>query len=136
MKVERARLSLLIRSSRVCGGGSKTGCAYRFLERPATAISKGEPAMSTFGTAVVVAVITVLLGCLVRLVASLCRPSSADEQYRIGREAERSNLRGAAWWFSESPATMQLLLDLSNGVGAEEARAKWRAANRDFSQGA
>ena len=36
-------------------------------------------------------------------------------------QAERSNLRGAAWWFSESPATMQLLLDLSNGVRAEEA---------------
>lgn len=95
--------------------------------------------MITFGMAVVVVVIAVLLDCLVRLVVSLCRPSPADigdEQYLIGRSAERDRLRGAAWWFSESPATMQLLLDLSNGVGAEEARAKWRAANRDFSQGA
>lgn len=92
--------------------------------------------MSTFGMAVVVVIVAALLGLLVLLVVSLFRPSSADEQYRIGREWERSKLRGAAWWFSESPATMQLLLDLSNGVGVEEAREKWRAANRDFSQGA
>lgn len=91
--------------------------------------------MSTFGTVVAMLVIA----ALVILVVSLCRPSPTDvgdEQYRIGREWERSKLRGAAWWFSESPATMQLLLDLSNGVGVEEAREKWRAANRDFSQGA
>lgn len=52
---------------------------------------------------------------------------SCDEvQQQIGYRAAISNLRSDAWWFSEDPATMNLLIDLSDGVKADEARMRWR----------
>ena len=117
-------MSLLIRSSRVCGGGSKTGLRTVF-GAAATAINRGTGDEYVQHGGRGYPVITVFLAAWFRLVASLCRPSSADKAVPDRPQAERSNLRGAAWWFSESPATMHgCFLDLSNGVGAEEARSE------------
>lgn len=47
---------------------------------------------------------------------------SVDHGFKLSQE----RLIGDSWWFSESPATMQLLRDLASGVNVSVARDTWR----------
>ena len=44
-----------------------------------------------------------------------------------GRRWSQNTLRSSAWWFSEDPVTMQLLMDLTQ-LTEWDARDKWRRA--------
>jgi hypothetical protein len=45
-----------------------------------------------------------------------------------GFQDARNRLQNDAWWFGESPETMQLLAELARGVPVSDAREKWRRA--------
>jgi len=56
------------------------------------------------------------------------RKEPHQRSFLEGRANERNRLLQDAWWFSESPATCDLLRDLGNQVSVSEAREKWRKA--------
>jgi hypothetical protein len=52
--------------------------------------------------------------------------------YEAGREFERYRLMSDSWWFSESPATTNLLQDLArDGASVYAVRERWRKARAE-----
>lgn len=57
--------------------------------------------------------------------------SRHEPSYWEGREDARNLLAQDAWWFSESPETCDLIRNLANGMGVDNAREKWRKARAE-----
>jgi hypothetical protein len=77
----------------------------------------------------IVIVAAVVFGCLWFVDGFLdWRKEPHQRSFLEGRANERNRLLQDSWWFSESPATCELLRDLGNQLSVYEAREKWRKA--------
>jgi hypothetical protein len=83
--------------------------------------------LSVVGTVVMIALCTLLVAWLVNALLDW-RHEPHHRSFHQGRSHALNELANQAWWFGESPETMQLLLDLSRSVSTWDAREKWRKA--------
>lgn len=74
----------------------------------------------------VVATAAVVACCLVVESFQDWRHEPHQRSFYEGQQHTRNQLQNDAWWFSESPETMELIQELARGRSVSDVREKWR----------
>ncbi len=80
---------------------------------------------AAIGILTVVVFAVVVIGAIVACIADKCQAKRLSG-FDAGIKHKLSQLHNDAWWFSESPSTCNLLLNLAKNEGVAEAREIWR----------